>query len=143
MTIPALQKLNLAGNLITSLASIVPLGVLPHLEELDIRGNPCCPEAAAVAGRSKILTTLLAPEVSREAHIISAAEAAVATASSGPVARARLELLQTSHSMQAASEGSEQRRKVKHGASMLSPPGRKPAMRLASSGSAPALLGQV
>jgi len=143
MTIPALQKLNLAGNLITSLASIVPLGVLPHLEELDIRDNPCCPEPAAVAGRSKILTTLLAPEVSREAHIISAAEAAVATAASGPVARARLELLQTSHSMQAASEGSEQRRRVKHGASMLSPPGRKPAMRLASSGSAPALLGQV
>merc|ERR1719353_2863911 len=73
---PLLQRLNLADNQLASLASVVTLGVLPHLEELDVRGNPCCPDPAAAPSRAQLLAALLAPEVSRMPQVTSAAETA-------------------------------------------------------------------
>eukprot|EP00747_Dinoflagellata_sp_TGD_P080930 gnl/TRDRNA2_/TRDRNA2_161091_c0_seq1.p1 gnl/TRDRNA2_/TRDRNA2_161091_c0~~gnl/TRDRNA2_/TRDRNA2_161091_c0_seq1.p1 ORF type:complete len:835 (+),score=135.38 gnl/TRDRNA2_/TRDRNA2_161091_c0_seq1:67-2571(+) len=58
--LPLLRKLNLAENLLTTLACVVSLGVLPFLEDLDIRGNPCMP----AGGRRSLLATLLVPELS-------------------------------------------------------------------------------
>lgn len=61
--VPRLRRLNLAGNLLTTLADVVLLGQFNDLEELDLRGNPCCP-----SDRAALLAALLVPGISQQSR---------------------------------------------------------------------------
>ncbi|CAK0866700.1 unnamed protein product, partial [Prorocentrum cordatum] len=55
--LPQLRTVCLAGNLLTSVTSVLPLAALPHLQSLDVRDNPCQPPG----GRPVLLALLLVP----------------------------------------------------------------------------------
>eukprot|EP00746_Dinoflagellata_sp_MGD_P010115 gnl/MRDRNA2_/MRDRNA2_120792_c0_seq1.p1 gnl/MRDRNA2_/MRDRNA2_120792_c0~~gnl/MRDRNA2_/MRDRNA2_120792_c0_seq1.p1 ORF type:complete len:1013 (+),score=249.43 gnl/MRDRNA2_/MRDRNA2_120792_c0_seq1:91-3129(+) len=56
---PSLRCLNVSHNLIMSLETVIPLGTLQYLEELDIRHNPCCKQNRVI-----LLVNLLFPWLS-------------------------------------------------------------------------------
>lgn len=135
--LPRLQRLNLSDNLLTSLSCVVPLGILPHLEDLDLRGNPCCPNPSAVTSRSRLLATLLAPEASKVPKVVAAAEETKAKHARF-VQRAMHHKSRHSHGCSHASSSSKRKATVKSGSLDLEAPGLTPGMYKSSS--APVLM---